>query len=180
MKDANWTLEFTSHVLANSMHADGERDVFQRDSNGAMIWQQSWWYSAFTKAIELAHIRGIKAADIQVDLVVKADTAFYKRTYGRDEKSRVHEAIFPGTRVTFEAMVADHVTWSSLKAILERMGKYIGLSPYGHRLGFGKFNVAMLAVGGSDAADQQVGPLVSDLPAAGVWVPGGQSAGVTP
>ena len=66
------------------------------------------------------------------------------------------------------------------KAILERMGKYIGLSPYGHRLGFGKFNVAMLAVGGSDAADQQVGPLVSDLPAAGVWVPGGQSAGVTP
>jgi hypothetical protein len=157
MKDATFTLEFTTHVLANSQGPNGERDHFQRDSDSKLIWQQSWWYSAFTRAIELAHIRGIKAADIHMNLAVDAKTEVYRRRYG-EGRFRTHEAIMPGTKVTFEAIVADHVTESNLNAILDRMGKYVGLSPYGFRLGYGKFNVDSVKVAASDENDNSDAP----------------------
>ena len=149
MKDVKFTLEFTTHVLANGTGPTGEKDCFQRDNEKNLVWQQAWWYSAFAQAIDLARIKGIKPGDIHMNLSVKADTEVYKRRYG-ENKFRTHEAILPGSRVTFEAVVADHVTESSLHLILERMGKYIGLSPYGYRLGFGKFNVVKVEVAPSE------------------------------
>ena len=153
MKDAKFTLEFIAHVLANGTGPNGEKDRFQRDSENKLIWQQSWWYSAFTRSIELANIRGVKAADIHMNLSVDAPTDFYRRRYGdsREDKYRTHEAIMPSTRVSFEAIVADHVTESNLKTILDRMGAYVGLSPYGYRLGYGKFKVISVEVAPSDS-----------------------------
>jgi len=152
MKDVRFTLEFTTHVLANSVGPNDEKDHFQRDSDGHLIWQQSWWYSAFTRAIELAHIRGVKAGDINMNLSVKAETDLYKRRYG-EGKFRTHEAIMPGAEVTFEAIVDDRITKSNLETILDRMGKYVGLSPYGYRLGFGKFNVISVEVAPSEDSE---------------------------
>ena len=156
MKDAKFTLEFTTHVLANGQGPDGIPDHFQRDSTNKLVWQQSWWYSAFTRAIELAHVRGIKAADINMNLSVKAETKEYRRKYGdyKDDKYRVHEAIMPGTRVEFEAVVADHVTETTLQRILDKMGTYVGLSPYGYRLGFGKFNTISVKVANSEQSTE--------------------------
>lgn len=151
MKDSSFTVEFTSHVLANGTGPKGERDHFQRDSNNCIVFQQSWFHSAFTRAIELCNARGIKASDIQVDLSFTAPTQVYRRRYG-EGNFRPHEAIMPGTRVTFNAIVADHVTDTILHTLLERMGKFIGLSPYGYRLGYGKFNVIEVKVSPSDAA----------------------------
>jgi hypothetical protein len=153
MKDAKFTLEFTSHVLANGIGPKGEPDHFQRDGQNQLVFQQSWFHSAFTRAIDIARIRGVKASDIQVDLTFTAPTQIYKRRYG-DSKYRTHEAIMPGTRVVFCALVADQVTDQVLRMLLERMGKFIGLSPYGYRLGYGKFSVADVTVAPSDAAMQ--------------------------
>lgn len=150
MKDAKFILEFSTHVLANGTGPNGERDHFQRDSHGKLIFQQSWFYSAFSRAIEMAGIRGIKAGDINMDLAIDAPTQVYKRRYG-DNRFRTHEAIMPGTEVTFNAVVADHVTESSLQHILERMGSFVGLSPYGYRLGYGKFNLVKVEVAPSDS-----------------------------
>ncbi len=155
MKDAKFTLEFTKHVLANSIGPDGKRDRFERDSDNRLIWQQSWWYSAFARSIQLAKIRGIKPADICMDLSVQADTDLYPRRWIERGQPRIrtHEAIMPGTKVSFEAMVADHVTTSILEDILKRMGQYVGLSPYGYRLGFGRFHVVEVDVEPSDSAE---------------------------
>lgn len=152
MKDVILTLEFVTHCLANGRGPGMGQDVFQRDSEGRLVWQQSWWYSAFAQSINLARVRGIKPGDIHMNLSVQADTEIYTRRYG-DNKYRTHEAIMPGTIVKFEAVVADHVTESSLKLILDRMGKYVGLSPYGYKLGYGKFNVAKIEVAPSEFID---------------------------
>ena len=151
MKDVKFTVEFTQHVLANSTGADGKRDVFQRDSHKRLIFQQSWWYSAFKRAMEMEHIRSLKPGDISMDLCVEAPTQFFDRRYGRGEV-RTHEAIMPGTRVTFHAVVDDGVTESTLRRILERMGRFVGLSPYGHKLGYGHFELLELVVAPSEAA----------------------------
>lgn len=153
MKETQFVLEFTSHVLANSTNSDGKKDMFQRDSDNKLIFQQSWWYSAFTKAIELAHLRGVKPGDISMDLTVDAPTQLYNRRYG-DSKVRTHESIVPGTAVTFNAVVSDHVTESVLRLILEKMGTFVGLSPYGFRLGYGKFKVRSVTVTPSEGAQQ--------------------------
>jgi len=150
MKDACFTVCFNSHVLANSTGPNGEQDCFQRSDDNHIVFQQSWFHSAFTKAIELAKIRGIKASDIQVDLTFDAPTQLYRRRFG-DGQFRQHEAIMPGTRVTFNAIVSDGVTEQILRTLLARIGKFIGLSPYGYRLGFGKFSVVSVEVAHSDA-----------------------------
>ena len=150
MKDAKFVLEFSTHVLANGTGPNGERDHFQRDSHKKLIFQQSWFYSAFSRAIEMTGIRGLKAGDINMDLAVNAETEIYKRRYG-DNRFRTHEAIMPGTQVTFVAVVADHITQSALQNILERMGSFVGLSPYGYRLGYGKFNVVSVEIAPSDS-----------------------------
>lgn len=147
MKDARFTIEFVTHCLATGgTPEDDIPDTFQRDSQDHIIMQQPWWHAAFTRAIDLARLRDkVIATDIQVDPAVTADTERYQRRFEQDGY-RTHEAIMPGTKVTFDAMVEDHITKDILEALLNRMGKYVGLSPYGHKLGFGKFNVVSLTV----------------------------------
>lgn len=145
MKNATFEVEFIRHVLANGRGPNGERDVFERTSDNSLIFYQTWWYSAFAKALDGSAVRGIKPGDISVDLVVAAPTAKWNRHYGED-KSRLHEAIMPGTRVTFRAEVSDKVTESNLTEILERMGRFVGISPYGHNLGYGRFKVVKVSV----------------------------------
>ena len=161
MKDATFTLEFTRHVLANSMgpgpaddRVDGEmkKDRFERDSQDRLVWQQSWWYSAFARSIQLAKVRGVKPGDICMDLSVDAPTELYPRRWG-EGRIRTHEAIMPGTKVKFEAMVSDQVTTSTLQDILRKMGQFVGLSPYGYKLGYGRFRVASVEVEPSDSAE---------------------------
>ena len=151
MKDASFTVEFTQHVLANSVGSQGERDVFLRDGEENLIFQQSWWHSAFARALEMEHLRHIKPGDITVDLIVNAPTEMYYRRYGKG-KSRRHEAIAPGTVVTFYAVVYDRVTESTFKHLLDRIGRFIGISPYGHNLGYGTFQVLDVAVELSESA----------------------------
>ena len=151
MKDAQFTVVFVTHSLANGTGPNGGRDMFQRDHNNNIVMGQSGWYSAFAQGIDLARVRGIKPGDIHMNLSVSAPTEVYERRYG-DAKMRKHEAIMPGTKVTFEAVVSDHVTQSNLRQILERIGKYVGLSAYGFRLGYGHFSVLEVIVAASEGA----------------------------
>ena len=152
MKEIKFAIEFTSHVLANSTNVKGQQDVFQRDGQDNLIFQSAWWYSAFTKAIELARTRGIKASDISMDLTVKAPTQIFNRKYSGDQ-FREHESIMPGTVVTFNGMVSDSITESVLRNILEKLVTYVGLSPYGFLLGFGRGVLKSLTVEPSDASN---------------------------
>ena len=44
----------------------------------------------------------------------------------------------------------------SFQEILDKMGKYVGLSPYGYNLGYGKFNVVDSYVAPSVPAEEPV------------------------
>ena len=151
MKNASFEIEVTSHILANSMGIEGGKDKFPRDGANNLIFQAAWFYAAFNAAIKVARVRGIKPSDVHMDLTVKTPTDIYKRKYG-DNKYRSHEAIMPGTKVNFNAIVADHVTESGLREILDKMGRFVGLSPYGHNLGYGRFTLCDVKVASSEDA----------------------------
>lgn len=140
MKNAKFTVEFITHCLAIGPKEGKEYDAFARDSSGALIFQQSWFHATFEKAIHMSRMKSIKPGDIQVDLRVEAPAEVYNRRYGAS-KWRRHEAIVPGTKVSFGAVVDDNVTDSVLRELLRYVGAYVGLSPYGYNLGFGKFSL---------------------------------------
>ena len=140
MKEAKVTVEYVTHCLASgNRHPDGY-DTFEKDSAGRLIWRQSWWYSAMIKALELSSLKSVKPGHFHFNLAVDAPVELYRRRYGKDN-FRTHEAIMPGTTVVFELVVANHITESSLSELFGRLGKYVGLTPYGFNLGYGKFNV---------------------------------------
>lgn len=154
MKDVQFTVEFIQHVLSN-VDPSGKQCKFQRTSDGALIFQQSWWHSAFAHATDgVDDLRHIKPGDISMDLQVNAPTEMYKRRYSA-KRFRVHEAIMPGTKVTFSAIVDDRVSESNMHLLLDRVGRFIGLSPFGHRLGYGKFKVLDVSVQPSAACRMQ-------------------------
>jgi hypothetical protein len=145
MKDAKFTLEFVSHCLANGRSQDRNCDTFDRDSEGRLIWSFVWFYAAFQKAIDGAGLYDLKPGYINPCLTVNAKVSIYKRKI-KENWFRRHEAIDPGTRVTFAAVVDDVVTESSLRTLLDWVGKFVGISPYGYNLGFGRFNVIEVVV----------------------------------
>jgi hypothetical protein len=109
------------------------------------VWNQSWWYSALSSAIPQSGVRDVKPGHFNFRPNVSARTQLYRRKYNKD-KFRTHESIMPGSRVAFEFVVPDHVTEGMARKIMEYLGSYIGLSPYGYNLGYGKFNVVALSV----------------------------------
>ena len=145
MKDMTLAVEYVTHALSAGRKPDDDHDSFDRDTSGNIIFRQPWWHAAMLKAIELAGLRGIKPGYFYFDPVVPVKTEIYRRKYGRD-RFRVHEAIMPGTLFRVRAMVDDAVTEKQAMDLFTCMGRYVGLSPFGYNLGFGKFEVKELTL----------------------------------
>ena len=159
MKELDLTVEFVTHCLSAGRKAEDDHDSFDRDSSGDVIFRQPWYHAAMLKAIELSGMRGIKPGYFYFDNIVSVATEVYKRKYGRD-KYRSHEAIMPGTRLRVHAMVDDSVTEKQALDLFTCMGRYVGLSPFGYNLGFGKFEVKeMKLTGRKDDANDGVQPV---------------------
>lgn len=145
MKEMTLEIEYVTECLAQS-HGDRKdnTDWFKRDRENNIIWCQSWWYSAITRTVEIYEVRGVKPSMFNFCPVVETErTEVFERQYRRNQ-TRLHESIPVGTRVTFTAVVGDQITRSVAAGLFDKMGKYVGLSPYGHKLGYGKFNVVSI------------------------------------
>jgi hypothetical protein len=143
MKKAKFEIEFLQPMLANGRPGD-ITCRFNRDTEGMLVFESRWWHSAISAALKnMPDMKHVSPEDINVALQVRAATKLHERTYFKHDKKcrRVHESIPPGAIVKFEALVADQVSESNLKAILSMIGSYIGMSPFGYKLGFGKFKV---------------------------------------
>jgi hypothetical protein len=140
MKKGYIEVEFLHPCLSCGNAEDGGMDLFQRASDGSIIWSQSWWHAVLSRARAELELDNLNISDIQLSLSVVADTAPYNRKYGRN-KFRCHEAILTGTQVKFDFAIKDRVTLEELKTMFEHIGKFIGISPYGYNLGYGKFKL---------------------------------------
>jgi hypothetical protein len=142
MKNGKLEIEFITHCLSSG-NRDNVSDRFMKDSENNIVWNQSWWYSALTNAILQSGSRDVKPGHFNFNPTVSARTQLYRRKYSGD-KFRTHEAIMPGVKVTFEFVAPDHLTESMIREVMDYLGKYVGLSPYGYKLGYGKFKVVNL------------------------------------
>jgi hypothetical protein len=140
MKTVKFTVEFLQPSLASGTR-DQEVSTFPRSSDGRIIFQDSWWHSALCAALQ-GTVEGaeVNASDIRMDPELDAETETYTRRYNGTQQ-RKHECIPAGANVTFCAALASNVSMDAFHTIMDRLGRFIGISPFGHRLGYGKFKI---------------------------------------
>lgn len=154
MRDFKATIEFTTPSLATWMRGDAlaaredDIDRFQRTDAGKIVFQPQWLFAAITGGILQAGpgLRDLNPSDIRIEATFDAKTGLYptrspsREGFGYDETVE-REAILPGTRVTLDITTKDHVSLDKLRRVVITMGKLIGISPFGHAMGYGLFNL---------------------------------------
>jgi hypothetical protein len=162
MRDYTLTIEFTTPSLATWSYDTDARsgggdciDKFKRTSSNDILFEPVWLFAALTGGIANAG-SGIDVAprDIQIDPVFAAETGTYHLGSTVTSPARETEAIMPGAQVSLTASTADHVTKDKLERILTVIGRIIGISPFGHSMGFGRFKVVEVKETSTDVGQE--------------------------
>ena len=134
-------LEFTTPCLGNVRHADC--DLMQRDRDGNVIFMPSWWHAAFSKAAKAINRYHRLIDKIHPSLQVEGAVTRIKRYYGGQPAAcKLHEGFDIGAVVTFRFILPHGMTLEQFTELLETVGDYICVSPYGWQTGnWGHFKV---------------------------------------
>ena len=139
MNRTTFTISFLTHCLAHSPGTIPDRFVRSGDQ---ILLTPAQWHAALGRAVPLSGVEA-NPADIQPELTFSAPTRLWRRRYGADQY-RTHETIWPGTEVSLRAVTQPCLSEDQLRRILTALGSFVGISPFGHRLGFGRFRLLSL------------------------------------
>jgi hypothetical protein len=138
MYEVEIRLRFTTPCLGHVRHDDYDRFLY--DATGAVTFMSSWWLESLRYGAQGLGRHQHAISDILFDSKIAGDVKKFKRYYSTD-KYKEHEAFLTGTDIVVTAMVPDGVPINDLNTILTIAGKYRGISPYGWRTGYGRFDV---------------------------------------
>lgn len=114
-------------------------DKFQRDGD-SVIFMEVWWSSILDYGARAFGKYYDDIADIHVDPKIEGLPKRYKRYY-RDKEYKEHEAYLAGDVIGVTFMVPPAIPVKDFLQILVYAGRFCGISPYGWKKGFGKFEV---------------------------------------
>lgn len=165
-------IKFTTPCLATWVRGsllDERTDAverFQRTDEGKLLFQPQWVFAAVTGSVSRGGrtLAGMNPTDFRLSTSFDAETdIFVTRSLARDGSGRddniEREAIMPDTQVVLTASTDDNVTPEKVDKIMYIMGKMVGLSPFGHAMGYGLFDVV------------EIVELDTDLSPEGTWSP---------
>lgn len=134
-------ISFTRPCLGNVREPDF--DKFLRDPDGEVIFLATWWRAALSKAAQALNkyhklIDGIRPA-----LPVRGPVSHVKRRYGNGANDfKVHEGFAAGAIVETQFLLPSGMTMDQFAELLETVGLYVGISPYGWKTGlYGQFKL---------------------------------------
>lgn len=141
-------ITFIEPCLGNERQPDPTPNMMRKDQNGNVTFQQVWWRTILQKAAEAysKHQKRVKCIvwSPEVDGTVK----IYKRQYKKrmtdgtlEIRYKKHEAFCKGDTVGIKALLPNDISIEDFREILTIAGKYYGISPFGWRKGYGKFQV---------------------------------------
>ena len=131
-------LRFTTPSLGN---VRGEvLDKMMRDPEGDVIFLQSWWRAVLAYGAQ-AYNRFEKDIDlVQTDPKVKGELNTFRRYYKPNE-FKMHEAFLAGAEIEVRFCLPRVIGPEEFKELLTLAGRYVGVSPYGHKQDYGRFTV---------------------------------------
>jgi hypothetical protein len=134
-------LKFTTPCLGNVRRDDFDRMV--RDDGGHVIFLPSWWRAAFAQAASAISRYYNYVDQIRAAPPVEGDVTKIERRYGNGENDvKVHEGFDAGATIIVKFAIPGKMHVRQFVELLEAIGDYIGISPYGWKRGkFGHFKV---------------------------------------
>lgn len=134
----NVTLRFLTPCLGRIR--DAICDKMHRDVDGKVIFLQTWWLSCLTYAAKALNKHHKTVTFIQVSPLVSGETKIFKRYYSAD-KYTSHEAFLNGDTIDVSFCLPPGLSIPDFLELLDVGGRYVGISPYGHREDYGRFTV---------------------------------------
>ena len=140
-------LSFIEPCLGNERYPDPEPNRMLRNTEGTVVFMQAWWRTVLLKAAQAYGKHQDRVKQVrwtpEIDGTVKLFTRYYfvKANNTRVQHAKAHEAFERGDVIGVRALVPDDVPLVEFREILQLAGTYFGISPFGWRRGFGKFNV---------------------------------------
>lgn len=147
------TLKLTRPLLGDKRTSSNIRR-FQRDESDACIeLEPSFWFWTVRQAVLALSLNSVDESTIGVPGSVKTPAlALYAHGYyGRDGRRREDrfECVRSGTHLTFEILLTESLekdgrrapTLEEFTSILKFVGKYLGISPWGSKFDFGRYEL---------------------------------------
>ena len=146
-------LRFESPCLGSMRNEkEGDPDQMMHNADGNVTFSQTWWRTIVCQG---AHSYGKHQDRVRALLwtpAVDGTTKLFRRYYHlRNEKGvpqklfKDHEAFLAGETIGVKALVPDDVPIEDLRDIMAIAGEYFGISPFGWKMGYGKFKVLEVA-----------------------------------
>lgn len=142
-------LQFDSPCLGSMRNdVDGGPEKMMRGTSGNVIFSQTWWRTIIVQGANSfgKHQDRVRAVLWASD--VDGTTKLFRRYYTtRSEKGEVqkcfkdHEAFLAGDVIGVKALVPDDIPIEDMRHIMSIAGEYFGISPFGWKMGYGKFKV---------------------------------------
>lgn len=133
-------IQFTRPCLGNVRKPDFDRLL--RDPDGEVIFLATWWRAALAKAARALNKYHSLVDKIRPALPVRGPISHIKRWYGDSGAFKIHEGFDAGAVVTAQFLLPSGMTMDQFTELLETVGLYVGVSPYGWQSGdWGQFKV---------------------------------------
>ena len=138
MIEVSIKLQYLTPALGNDRSDDVDRML--RNTSGQVIFLQSWYQAGLNYAAKALAKNQKDVAKIQFDPVVDGHVTEFRRYYSAD-KYKIHEAFAAGSVVGINAMLPREISIDDFEELMKIVGKYCGLSPYGWKKDYGRFEV---------------------------------------
>ncbi len=141
-------LRFDSPCLGSLRGEENGPDKMMRDTDGHVTFSQTWWRTVICQGAESYGKHQDRVKGVLWAPIVDGTTKLYRRYYhlsseqGAPQKMyKDHEAFLAGEIIGVKALVPDDIPLEDLRDIMAIAGEYFGISPFGWRMGYGKFKV---------------------------------------
>lgn len=142
MKRVRLTIRFVRPCLGGVRSEP--KDMFERDPvTGKIVFMNSWWQSVLEYGARALNKNIQLVPDTLFDLYVDAPVCDYRRHHSRGVT--VHEAFCANTELSVDVLLPDGMSVDDFREMMELAGRFRGISPYGWRDGFGRFDVTEVA-----------------------------------
>ncbi len=162
-------LRFTCPCLGNVRGE--EYDRMERDQEGNIIFLPTWWRAAFAKAAQAInrHYKLVNsihpALQIYGGPVTKIERRYLEQLSDSSDKVqrvKLHEGFDVNTVVDCSFLLTSGMTVNHFTELLEVIGLYFGMSPYGWKQDFGRFQVLEVRRGGHRSREESGKPPSGD------------------
>jgi hypothetical protein len=122
-----------------AIRKDG-KDLFPRNPEGRVVFLQSWWRAGLGYAAQALCRFQNDVKKIQTAPEVVGEVSIYKRWYTKED-SWDHECFDTGSVIQVRFCLPRRLQVADFHELLDVAGEYVGISPYGYKQDFGRFEV---------------------------------------